>query len=593
MNEQRRVMVCRGTGCESSRSPILQEALEREMTAQGLNLPVRRTGCHGLCELGPIVTVEPDGLMFIRVQPDDAAELVGELAANRSPERLVYHDPKTGEPRPHYRDVEFYRRQMRIVLRQNGHIDPESIDEYIAVGGYLALQKALHWMSPEEVLEEVKRSGLRGRGGAGFPTGRKWEATRNAPGQPKFLLANGDEGDPGAFMNRSLLEGNPHLFLEGMIISAYAIGASRGYIYVRAEYPLAVRRLEIALAQAQERGYLGENILGAGFSFDLRIKKGAGAFVCGESTALMASIEGRRGMPRSRPPQSAERGLWGKPTVLNNVETLANVPLIIERGADWFASIGTEKSKGTKTFALTGKVKNTGLVEVPMGITLGELIFDIGGGIIGDKRFKAAQTGGPSGGCVFTPHLDLPLDYESLTAVGSMMGSGGLVVMDETTCMVDVARFFTSFNENESCGKCSTCRLGTRRLREILERICAGQGKMSDLEALETIGNLMKEATLCGLGQTVPNPVLSTIRYFRDEYEAHILERRCPAKVCKALIRYRINPELCTGCTACARACPTGAAHGERKQTHSINPETCIKCGACLDACKFGAVIVE
>ncbi len=378
-----------------------------------------------------------------------------------------------------------------------------------------------------------------------------------------------------------------------MIISAYAIGASRGYIYVRAEYPLAVRRLEIALAQAQERGYLGENILGAGFSFDLRIKKGAGAFVCGESTALMASIEGRRGMPRSRPPQSAERGLWGKPTVLNNVETLANVPLIIERGADWFASIGTEKSKGTKTFALTGKVKNTGLVEVPMGITLGELIFDIGGGIIGDKRFKAAQTGGPSGGCVFTPHLDLPLDYESLTAVGSMMGSGGLVVMDETTCMVDVARFFTSFNENESCGKCSTCRLGTRRLREILERICAGQGKMSDLEALETIGNLMKEATLCGLGQTVPNPVLSTIRYFRDEYEAHILERRCPAKVCKALIRYRINPELCTGCTACARACPTGAAHGERKQTHSINPETCIKCGACLDACKFGAVIVE
>jgi len=593
VDKQRLVTICRGTGCESSRSEQVQAMMEAEVARLELPLQIKRTGCHGLCERGPIVTVEPEGILYLKVQPDDVADIIASLRNGFWVERLVYHHPISGESIPYYRDLDFYRKQTRLVLRHNGRIDPESIEDYLAVGGYQALRRVLCEMTPEQVIAEIMRSGLRGRGGAGFPTGRKWEEGRRATGYPKFIVANGDEGDPGAFMNRSLMEGDPHAVLEGMAIAGYAVGSDRGYIYVRAEYPLAVKRLSIAIEQARQHGFLGRNILGSSFSFDITIKRGAGAFVCGESTALMYSIEGKRGMPRSRPPHSVEKGLWGKPTVLNNVETLANVPLIITQGADWFASFGTDTSKGTKTFALTGKVKNTGLVEVPMGITLGEIIFDIGGGIVGDKKFKAAQTGGPSGGCVFTAHLDLKLDYESLKAVGSMMGSGGLVIMDEDTCMVDVARFFTHFNEDESCGKCSTCRLGTQRMGEILDRICAGEGRPDDIETLETLGHLMKKTTLCGLGQTAPNPVLSTIRYFREEYEAHIFEKRCPALVCKALIRYRIVPEACTGCTVCARQCPVSAISGARKEPHVIDQALCVKCGGCLAACKFGAVMVE
>lgn len=593
MTEQRMVTICRGTGCESQRSDQLQAMIEAEVARLGQPLQVKRTGCHGLCERGPIVTVEPEGVLYLKVRPQDVADIADSLANGHLVERLVYHHPVSGEPVPHYDDIDFYRKQTRLVLHHNGRIDPEAIEDYLAVGGYQALQKVLQEMTPEQVIAEVARSGLRGRGGAGFPTGRKWGEGRRAAGYPKFIVANGDEGDPGAFMNRSLMEGDPHAVLEGMAIAGYAVGSDRGYIYVRAEYPLAVKRLSIAIEQARQRGFLSRNILGSDFSFDITIKRGAGAFVCGESTALMYSIEGKRGMPRSRPPHSVERGLWGKPTVLNNVETLANVPLIINQGADWFASFGTEASKGTKTFALTGKVKNTGLVEVPMGITLGEIIFDIGGGIVGDKKFKAAQTGGPSGGCVFTDHLDLRLDYESLKAVGSMMGSGGLVIMDEDTCMVDVARFFTHFNEDESCGKCSTCRLGTQRMGEILDRICAGEGHPDDIETLETLCHLMTKTTLCGLGQTAPNPVLSTIRYFRQEYEAHIFEKRCPALVCKALISYRIVAESCTGCMVCARQCPADAISGARKELHVIDQALCVKCGGCLAACKFDAIVVE
>lgn len=592
MSEVRTVTICRGTGCETSRSEQLQESVEAELSRLTLPVRVKRTGCHGLCEKGPIITVEPEGVLYLRVRPDDIPEIVESLANGQMVERLLYQEPATGQRIRHYRDINFYKRQRRVVLRRNGHIDPESIDDYLATGGYEAIRKVLVEWTPEQVIEEIQRSGLRGRGGAGFPTGLKWASCRSAFGHPKFIVANGDEGDPGAFMNRSLMEGDPHAVLEGMLIGAYAIGSDQGYIYVRVEYPLAVKRLGIAIEQARQRGFLGRNILGSDFSFDVKIKRGAGAFVCGESTALMYSIEGKRGMPRSRPPQSVDRGLFGKPTVLNNVETFANVPLIINQGADWFAAIGTDRSKGTKVFALTGKVKNTGLVEIPMGITLKELIFDIGGGIIGDKKFKAAQTGGPSGGCVFTGYLDLRMDYESLKEAGSMMGSGGLVIMDETTCMVDVARFFTSFNMDESCGKCSTCRLGTQRMLEILDRICAGEGHPDDIEVLETLGTLMQKTTLCGLGQTAPNPVLSTIRYFREEYEAHIHERRCPAKVCKALISYRVIEEKCPGCMVCARRCPVGAVSGEKKAVHHIDPETCIKCGACFTACKFDAIAV-
>ncbi|BCV25797.1 MAG TPA: NADH-quinone oxidoreductase subunit NuoF [Firmicutes bacterium] len=588
------VLVCGGTGCTSGGSPEIRARLEKELTAKGLDKEVKvvTTGCHGLCEMGPLVIVYPEGTMYTHVTPDDVTDIVEEhLLKGRIVQRLLYKEPLTEEKVPHYGDLPFYHKQHRVVLQNCGYINPERIEEYIARDGYAALAKVLGGMKPEEVIAEVKKSGLRGRGGAGFPTGLKWEFCRKAVGEPKYIICNGDEGDPGAFMDRSVMEGDPHRVLEGMIIGAYAIGASEGYIYVRAEYPLAVKRLRIATQQAEELGLLGDNILGSGFSFRIHIKEGAGAFVCGEETALMASIMGQRGMPRPRPPFPANQGLWDKPTNINNVETWANIPDIILKGGDWYAAMGTEKSKGTKVFALTGKVRNTGLVEVPMGITLREIIFDIGGGIPNGKKFKAVQIGGPSGGCLPESQLDLPVDYESLTGAGAIMGSGGLVVMDEDTCIVDVARFFLNFTRSESCGKCTPCREGIKRMLEILDRIAAGKGEPEDLDLLERTALVVKQSALCGLGQTAPNPILSTLRYFRDEYETHIREKRCPAGVCTALLVYRIKPELCRGCTACTKVCPAGAISGTRKEVHVIDPDKCIKCGACAERCPFGAVV--
>lgn len=592
---RRTLFVCRGTGCQSARAVELQERLEQAIQSAGLSdVTVKFTGCHGFCEKGPIVTVEPDGVFYNKVTVEDADDIVNEHLVNgQIVERLLYRDPVTGDIIHRYQDITFYNRQSRQVLHNCGHINPEEIQDYIATGGYEALRTVLTKMTPEGVIEEIKKSGLRGRGGAGFPTGMKWDFCRKAPGDVKYIIGNADEGDPGAFMNRSLLEGDPHSVVEGMTICAYAIGASHGYVYCRAEYPLAIQRLRLALEKARESGFLGEKILGSEFSFDIILKEGAGAFVCGEETALMASIEGKRGMPRPRPPFPAQSGLWGKPTNINNVETLGNVPLIIRHGAHWYAGFGTEKSKGTKTFALTGKIANSGLVEVPLGTPLREIIFEIGGGIPKGKKFKAAQTGGPSGGCIPSSMLDIAVDYESLAAAGSIMGSGGLVVMDEDNCMVDVARFFLSFTQDESCGKCIPCRLGTKRMLEILERITRGEGREGDIELLLELCETVKLGSLCGLGQTAPNPVLSTIRYFRDEYEAHIKEHRCPAKVCKALITYRISAEKCTGCTLCARQCPVNAISGERKQTHVIDPTLCTRCDTCRQVCKFNAVIVE
>lgn len=589
---KKRVLLCAGTGCISSGALKVRDALVREMTKLGIRdqYEIVTSGCHGFCEQGPIVITYPEDIFYCGVQPEYVPELVNEFFVNgKIVERLLYKDPVTGERVRDHMEIGFYAKQMRNALRNCGVIDPENIDEYLDRGGYEGLQKALK-MERIAVIEEVKKSGLRGRGGAGFPTGMKWEFTYKAKGTKKYIVCNADEGDPGAFMDRSMLEGDPHAIIEGMLIAGYAIGADEGYVYVRAEYPLAVKRLRIALEQAEKRGYLGENILGSGFNMKIRIKEGAGAFVCGEETALLASIEGERGMPRPRPPFPANEGLFGKPTCLNNVETFANVPLILRNGAEKFASVGTERSKGTKVFALTGKINNTGLAEVPMGITLREIIFDIGGGIKDGKEFKAVQIGGPSGGCLPTEQLDLPVDYDSLTQAGAMMGSGGLVVMDENTCMVDLARFFLTFTQNESCGKCTPCREGTKRMLETLERITQGKGEPDDIRMLEETALAVKDSSLCGLGQTAPNPVLSTLRYFRHEYEEHIHEGRCRAGVCTNLVTYYIDAENCIGCGACKRVCPVEAISGEKKQPHEINTQVCIKCGACIQKCKFDAI---
>ncbi len=589
------VLVCGGTGCTSSHSEQIIERLKEEIKAQGLESEVNviRTGCFGLCALGPIMVVYPEGAFYSRVTPEDVPEIVSEhLLKGRIVKRLLYQETVVDDnTTKSLNETTFYAKQMRIALRNCGVINPEVIDEYIAQDGYAALGKVLTEMTPQEVIDLVLASGLRGRGGAGFPTGRKWQFARNNDAPQKYACCNADEGDPGAFMDRSVLEGDPHSVLEAMAIAGYAIGANQGYIYIRAEYPIAVKRLQIAIEQAREYGLLGKNIFDSGFDFDIDIRLGAGAFVCGEETALMTSIEGKRGEPRVRPPFPAVKGLFGVPTVLNNVETYANIPQIILKGADWFRSIGTEKSPGTKVFALGGKITNTGLVEVPMGTTLREVVEEIGGGVPGGHTFKAAQTGGPSGGCIPAKLIDTPIDYDNLIAIGSMMGSGGLIVMDETTCMVDIAKFFLEFTVDESCGKCTPCRVGTKRLLEILNKITSGNGTLEDIDKMEELCYYIKENSLCGLGQTAPNPVLSTLKYYRDEYEAHVVEHRCPAGACKALTNFYIEADKCKGCTLCARNCPVGAISGSVKQPHSIDTTKCIKCGVCMEKCKFGAVV--
>ena len=588
------ILVCGGTGCTSSNSERIIQLLEEEIQSRSLQDEVKviKTGCFGLCALGPIMIVYPEGAFYSRVEPEDIKEIVSEhIEKGRVVKRLLYQETvKDGkiEPLTH---TDFYRKQKRVALRNCGVIDPENINEYLATDGYQAIARVLTTMTPDQVIDTIKASGLRGRGGGGFPTGTKWALARANEDDQKYVCCNADEGDPGAFMDRSILEGDPHVLIEAMAIAGYAIGATKGFVYVRAEYPIAVHRLQIAIDQAKERGMLGTDILGTGFEFDLEIRLGAGAFVCGEETALMTSIEGKRGEPRPRPPFPAQKGLFGKPTVLNNVETYANIPRIIMNGPQWFAAMGTEKSKGTKVFALGGKINHTGLVEVPMGTTLREIVEEIGGGIPGGKKFKAAQTGGPSGGCIPAHLIDTPIDYDNLIAIGSMMGSGGLIVMDEDNCMVDIAKFFLEFTVDESCGKCSPCRIGTKRLLEILERITKGQGEMADIDKLIELSNHIKQNSLCGLGQTAPNPVLSTLNYFRDEYIAHIKDKTCPSKVCRSLLSYYILEDKCVGCTACARVCPADAITGEVKKVHRIDLEKCIKCGACMEKCKFGAII--
>ena len=593
------VLICGGTGCTSSGSKVLQQTFAEELEAKGLQDEVQivQTGCFGLCALGPVVIIHPEGTFYSRVTKEDVAEIVEEhLLKGRIVKRLEYSDVgdlAIEKDNISLNDTAFYRSQKRVALRNCGMINPENIDEYIAMDGYSALGKVLTEMTPQEVIDVILASGLRGRGGAGFPTGKKWAFAAANQADQKYVCCNADEGDPGAFMDRSVLEGDPHSVLEAMAIAGYAIGANQGFIYVRAEYPIAVQRLKIAIEQAREYGLLGKNIFNTGFDFDIDIRLGAGAFVCGEETALMTSIEGHRGEPRPRPPFPAVKGLFAKPTILNNVETYANIPQIILKGADWFAGMGTEKSKGTKVFALGGKINHTGLVEVPMGTTLRQIIEEIGGGIPNGKKFKAAQTGGPSGGCIPAEHLDVEIDYDNLIAIGSMMGSGGLIVMDEDTCMVDIAKFFLEFTVDESCGKCTPCRIGTRRLLEILNKITDGNGTMEDLDKLEELSYYIKENSLCGLGQTAPNPVLSTLRYFRDEYVAHIVDKKCPAGACKNLVQYKIVEDKCKGCTLCARYCPANAISGTVRNPHVIDSAKCVKCGVCMSNCKFGAIIKE
>lgn len=589
------ITICSGTGCHAYGCEKVTEAFSAEIRKRGLEetVDIRTTGCHGFCERGPVVVINPEKIFYQRVTPEDAGEIISEtLLKNSTIDRLLYTHPQTGEKIVREDDVPFYQGQMRVIFGNNGKIDPTKIEDYIAIGGYSALSKVLTEFSPEEVIDTIKRSALRGRGGGGFPAGVKWESCRNARGDKHYVICNADEGDPGAYMDRSLLEGNPHSVLEGMIIGAYAIGSDEGYIYVRNEYPLAVRNVGIAIDQLRDCGLLGENILGTGLDFEIKVNRGGGAFVCGESTALMASLEGQAGEPRAKHIHTVESGLWDKPTNLNNVETWANVPLIISRGVNWYTSIGTETSKGTKIFSLVGKMNNTGLVEVPMGITIREIVHDIGGGIPGNGKLKAVQTGGPSGGCIPESLIDIPVDFDKLTEVGSMMGSGGMIVMDDRTCMVDIAKYFLNFLKDESCGKCTTCRDGTRRMYEIVDGITRGEGRAGDIELLEELSWVVSEASLCALGQTAPNPVLSTIRYFKDEYEAHIKDKRCPAGVCKALITYLIDEEKCTACGRCKRVCPSEAITGEKKVPHKIDPEKCIRCGACIAECKFDAIEV-
>ena len=589
------ILVCGGTGCSSSHSQELIDAFHNQLQERGLagEVQVIKTGCFGLCALGPVVIVYPEGCFYSHVTVEDIPEIVEEhILKGRIVTRLLYQETVVDDSTiKNLNHTRFYEKQTRVALRNCGVINPENIDEYIAMDGYEALGRVLTQMTPDEVIQIVKDSGLRGRGGGGFPTGQKWLFARQSQGDIKYVCCNADEGDPGAFMDRSVLEGDPHVVLEAMTIAGYAIGAHQGYIYVRAEYPIAIHRLQVAIKQAREYGFLGEDIFGTGFAFDIELRLGSGAFVCGEETALMTSIEGHRGEPRPRPPFPAVKGLFGVPTILNNVETWANIPRIILNGADWFAGMGTERSKGTKVFCLVGKINNTGLVEIPMGTTLREIVEDIGGGIPNGKKFKAAQTGGPSGGCIPASLIDTPIDYDNLTAIGSMMGSGGLIVMDEDTCMVDIAKFFLEFTVDESCGKCTPCRVGTRRLLEMLEQITVGNGSPELLKEMEDLCYYIKANSLCALGQSAPNPVLSTLHYFRDEYEAHCVEKRCPAGVCKRLVRFSILEDQCKGCTACARACPVGAISGEVRKPHSIDPATCIKCGACLETCRFNAIV--
>jgi len=591
--DTRSLTLCAGTGCRAYGTMEIVEALHQELKKKGLakKVAVKATGCHGFCERGPMVLISPEGIFYQQFKIQDVSEIVEKtVLGGEVIDRLLYRDPRTGAVVQKERDIPFYKLQKRVLLGENLLVDPTSIEDYIAQGGYLALAKALGTLSPDAIVDEMKRSGLRGRGGGGFPTGRKWESCRKAEGTDKYVICNADEGDPGAYMDRSLLEGNPHKILEGMIIGAYAIGAAQGYVYVRNEYPLAVTHAQLAIDAARKAGFLGENIFGSGFSFDVKITRGGGAFVCGESTALMASLEGRPGEPRAKYVHTVDKGLFDRPTNLNNVETWANVPRIILEGADAFAALGTEGSKGTKIFSLVGKINNTGLVEVPMGISLREIIFDIGGGVPDGKKFKAVQTGGPSGGCLPEPMLDLKVDFDELTKAGSMMGSGGMIVMDQDNCMVDVARYFVTFLEEESCGKCTPCREGLRRMKQILTDICEGRGKPDSIGQLKRLAGAMKAASLCELGRTAANPVLTTIAYFEDEYEEHIRRKKCPAFVCRSLVTYTIDPKKCTGCMACARACPASCISGKKKKVHVIDPKLCIHCGSCFDVCRFGAV---